>query len=70
MRACEAKSADGRSCTLDVGHGGVHAMRRHRERKETTEVGKQIRIDQPTVVFETIATWADDGPARPHSVQR
>ena len=70
MRPCDAKSADGRSCTLDIGHGGVHAVRRHRERNENSRVGIQIRIDHPTIVFETIVTWADGEPARPHSVQR
>lgn len=48
------------TCNLPVGHGGVHACRSEKPRRE----------DHSTAVFETKATWADGRRAVPHAVQR
>lgn len=71
MRTCDVKSSrDGKviACTLPIGHGGVHANRVGKERVEVSTVGKGVRKDHPTMIYETKYTWADGQIAVTHKV--
>lgn len=61
---CDAKilTASGEEvcCTLGAGHGGNHANRIERPRKEFDRVRGGFREALPTTVFETRYFWADN----------
>lgn len=70
---CNAKSIANKkvvTCTLPIGHGGVHAARREKVRPEVSTVGAEIRQDHPTTVYETTHTWVAGQFAVAHKADR